>query len=122
MEKRRRDAEEVEQGEEEVLISEPEVYVPEESLPEDMLRELGAVTGEEEEVEEPVPAGTERRIVRQPVAEMTSRTVYRRIDVRKELELELELELEPEPEREAVDEEVVAEPRTSEVVFEEKLP
>ena len=88
---------------EEAVISEPEVYVPEESMPEDI-----------PEIEEET-VGVERRVVRQAVIERTSRKVYRSVQVAVDMQPEIE------PEKEELVEDVIEEPATD-VVFEESYP
>ena len=90
--------------EEEVVISEPEPYVPEESVPE---WEPAAVESEDE------TDHVERRVVRRPVVEVTSRKVYRSVQPLTATEVERE--------EVPVVEEVLEEP-AGDVVFEESYP
>ena len=94
--------------EEEEEISEPEERVLEEHVPTEW--DQFAPETERESV------GIERRIVRQPVVEVSSRKVYRKLDIREEVEKKADI-----AERRIVDEELVAEP-TGDVVFEEEYP
>merc|ERR1712141_681239 len=64
------------EGEEE--ISEPEEYIPEEHVPVEW-KNFAAETEEEAAV-------IQRQIVRQPVVEVSSRKVYRKLDIREEVE------------------------------------
>ena len=95
--------------EEEEPITEPEEYVPEESVPSPEWDRFPADVVEEE-------ARPERRIVRQPVVEVSSRRVYRKIDVRKEV-----ARAEDTTER-IVDEDVVPEPTAGDVHLVEEYP
>merc|ERR1712141_948031 len=93
--------------EEEEEISEPEEYIPEERVPVEW-RQFAAETEEEAAV-------IQRQIVRQPVVEVSSRKVYRKLDIREEVEKA------GISEKRIVEEELVAEPAGG-VAFDEEYP
>merc|ERR1711993_40024 len=93
--------------EEEETISEPEEYLPEEHVPVEW-KQFAAETAEETAV-------IQRQIVRQPVVEVSSRKVYRKLDIREEVEKA------GISEQRIVEEELVAEP-TGGVAFDEEYP
>merc|ERR1712141_459052 len=93
--------------EEEETISEPEEYLPEEHVPVEW-KQFAAKTAEETAV-------IQRQIVRQPVVEVSSRKVYRKLDIREEVEKA------GISEQRIVEEELVAEP-TGGVAFDEEYP
>merc|ERR1712141_19908 len=88
-------------------ISEPKEYLPEEHVPVEW-KQLAAETAEETAV-------IRRKIVRQPVVEVSSRKVYRKLDIREEVQKA------GISEQRIVEEELVAEPAGG-VAFDEEYP
>merc|ERR1712141_555001 len=88
-------------------ISEPKEYLQEEHVPVEW-KQLAAETAEETAV-------IRRKIVRQPVVEVSSRKVYRKLDIREEVQKA------GISEQRIVEEELVAEPAGG-VAFDEEYP